>query len=372
MQHMTMSFVSSSSQEEIQNVMMMSTVTSLHLNESTAAERAQLQGAVEESAARVAALEEDVAAGKLACESLRTERDQALAEAAAINEARSRIQEELDELMRQKNDLATELTSSQVLLSDAELRLETVQSDLQQHLLVSDKADELEQQMSEMQLVQAALEHEKESRTKSEKELEEMRTALDTELVLKARAELQVAEAVAQKEEAMAQKEAVELQLAEAAAQKEALQLQLAEAAAQTVEMIAQKDALQLQIAEAAAQTEVEEEGQPSQIADEKQAVDEAAWALSAEALVGRLEKEVDAMTTVVGQLKANEGALTTRSVEAESKLAEAERTMLACMAEEARLLDEIEAGEHRNDMLEKRVRLLQGIRDPMHVPGGD
>ena len=83
-----------------------------------------------------------------------------------------------------------------------------------------------------------------------------------------------------------------------------------------------------------------------------------------------RLEEELAVMTTVVEQLKTNQGALTARSEEAETKLAEAERTMLACMAEEARLLDEIEAGEHRNSMLEERLKKLQGIRDPIHVPG--
>ena len=67
--------------------------------------------------------------------------------------------------------------------------------------------------------------------------------------------------------------------------------------------------------------------------------------------------------------LKASEGAATARSVESESKLLEAERTILACVSEEARLLDEIEAGLNRERELEHRLQILQGIRDPMHVP---
>jgi len=81
------------------------------------------------------------------------------------------------------------------------------------------------------------------------------------------------------------------------------------------------------------------------------------------------LQTKLDKDTDYIESLKASEGAATARSAESESKLLEAERTMLACVAEEARLLDEIEAGLNREQELEQRIKMLQGIRDPMHLP---
>jgi len=68
-------------------------------------------------------------------------------------------------------------------------------------------------------------------------------------------------------------------------------------------------------------------------------------------------------------RLQFSEGAATSRSKDSEFRLAQAESQMLACVAEEARLLDEIEDGEHREQELEMRLKMLQGVRDPMHIP---
>lgn len=67
--------------------------------------------------------------------------------------------------------------------------------------------------------------------------------------------------------------------------------------------------------------------------------------------------------------LRASEGAATARSKDSENKLVETERAMLACVAEEARLIEEIEAGQNREQELEARLSMLIGIRDPVHVP---
>jgi len=67
-------------------------------------------------------------------------------------------------------------------------------------------------------------------------------------------------------------------------------------------------------------------------------------------------------------RLQFSEGAATFRSKDSEFRLAQAEIQMLACVAEEARLLDEIEDGEHREQELEMRLKMLQGVRDPMHI----
>jgi len=81
------------------------------------------------------------------------------------------------------------------------------------------------------------------------------------------------------------------------------------------------------------------------------------------------LQTKLDKDADYIESLKASHGAATARSAESESKLFEAERTMLACVAEEARLLDEIEAGLNREHELEQRIKMLQAIRDPMHLP---
>ena len=81
------------------------------------------------------------------------------------------------------------------------------------------------------------------------------------------------------------------------------------------------------------------------------------------------LQTKLDNDADYIESLKASQGAATARSAESEAKLLEAERTMLACVAEEARLIDEIEAGLNREQELEQRIKTLQGIRDPMHLP---
>jgi len=96
----------------------------------------------------------------------------------------------------------------------------------------------------------------------------------------------------------------------------------------------------------------------------------------SLETEIAELQKHISALQAKLNEdaeciesLKASEGAATARSAESESKLLEAERTMLACVAEEARLIDEVEAGLNREQELEQRIKMLQGIRDPMHLP---
>jgi hypothetical protein len=88
---------------------------------------------------------------------------------------------------------------------------------------------------------------------------------------------------------------------------------------------------------------------------------------------IAELQLHITTLQTKLGKdadyiesLKASHGAATARSAESESKLLEAERTMLACVAEEARLLDEIEAGLNREHELEQRIKMLQHL-DPLH-----
>lgn len=316
------------SQGEVQSLVAWSTIEQSKLNESSAVERAELRDAVEESATRISTLEQRAAAAEEACGSVQKERDQALSDAQFSHHAHKKAQAELEALTEKKNALEADLGETQTQLRDAELKFRNLERDfneqaaklddaqsnaalvcelqlqvrhLQEDLFAAqiglDKADDLQKQISDLQIVKAALEQEKESRKKCELDLMQVSSALETEIKLK---------------------EEVSLQLATSKAS----------------------------------------------------AGDDAAEAGALEAQVNRLEEELANMTTVVEQLKTNQGALTARSEEAETKLAEAERTMLACMAEEARLLDEIEAGEHRNSMLEERLKKLQGIRDPIHVPG--
>ena len=344
-----------SSQEEVQSLVAWTTVEQSRLNESSAAERAELQDIVEERTARVAAWEERATAAEMACQLIQKERDEAVADAEAAQEANAKMLAELKAEIQQKTALAADLSEKQIQLQDAQLKLENLQRDLTEQSAALDdvqtvtalasalqlqverlqddlaaakigleKADELEREIADLQIVKAALQREQETRRRCERDLEEGSAALNKEIKLKEQEQ----------------------------ATRKRCQQDLAELSAALDREVELKEGL-LQATSAAGTR------------------DDAAQAVEIEAQVNRLEKELTVMKMVVEQLKTNEGALTARSVEAETKLAEAERTMLACMAEEARLLDEIEAGEHRNGMLEQRLKTLQGIRDPIHVPGG-